>query len=62
MIKKVHFYPMGMKLVLLLLSNDKSVMRFSIFNTISYRTHIKQMTGEALLYQFPASIMIILIM
>ena len=62
MIKRFIFYPMGMKLVLLLLSNDKSVMRFSMFNTISYTTHIKLMTGEALLYQLLTSIMITLIM
>ena len=28
MIKKVHFYPMAMKLILLLLSNNKSAMRY----------------------------------
>ena len=47
----------AMKLIRLLLSNNKSVI-FSIWYTISYTTHIKQMTGEELLYQYLTFIMI----
>ena len=40
MIKKVHFYPMAMKLILLLLSNKKSVMSQYLVYYIIYKTYI----------------------
>ena len=38
--KKVHFYPMAMKLILLLLSNNRSVMRYSVFGILYHAQHI----------------------
>ena len=60
MTKKFILYPMAMKLTHLLLSNNKSVMRYSVFG-ILYHTqtiHMKQMTGEEILYQYLIFIMI----
>ena len=38
--KKFIFYPMAMKLILLLFSNNKSVMRYSVFGILYHTQHI----------------------